>query len=285
MDRQITITYNDWTATISVHGAELLSLVKKGREFIYDGDARWWVRRAPILFPNAGGLIDETYYYGTESYPCPKHGFAKDKDFDPILVDEKKVTLELKEDKETLLAFPFRFALQVTFELSGRGLKIEYRVINKDVRPFYFSIGAHEGYHLDKPLDQYSIVFEKDEALESVVLDGKLLSHQKLDLTSFGNKLPMKDEYFAVDALVFEHIASRKVSLVEKEEGTILSVRFPNASNLLLWTKIGAPYLCIEPWSSTPDYNDCEKDISKKPDVIYLEPGKDYVFAHEIEVE
>ena len=39
---------------VAPHGAELVSLVRKGREYMWNGDAKFWNRRAPILFPAVG---------------------------------------------------------------------------------------------------------------------------------------------------------------------------------------------------------------------------------------
>lgn len=36
---------------LSNHGAELQSLQKDGKEYLWHGDAKYWGRRSPILFP------------------------------------------------------------------------------------------------------------------------------------------------------------------------------------------------------------------------------------------
>ena len=39
------------TVEVAPHGAELVSLVKGRREYMWCGDAQYWNRHAPILFP------------------------------------------------------------------------------------------------------------------------------------------------------------------------------------------------------------------------------------------
>ena len=38
----------------SAHGAELLSIRKSGKEYVWQGDPRFWGRHAPVLFPIVG---------------------------------------------------------------------------------------------------------------------------------------------------------------------------------------------------------------------------------------
>ena len=45
------------------HGAELKSLKKldTGKEYMWCGDAKYWGRTSPVLFPFVGGLKDKEY--------------------------------------------------------------------------------------------------------------------------------------------------------------------------------------------------------------------------------
>ena len=42
------------TIEVASQGAELISLKKRGREYMWNGDPAFWNRRAPILFPAVG---------------------------------------------------------------------------------------------------------------------------------------------------------------------------------------------------------------------------------------
>jgi len=56
-------------------GAELQSLHDriKGREYIWQGDPKFWQRRAPHLFPIiGGGLKDGAYQHDGKQYSLPK---------------------------------------------------------------------------------------------------------------------------------------------------------------------------------------------------------------------
>ena len=81
MAEQIKISNGEITAVISTRGAELKSVVKNGREFIWEGDPNVWAGQAPLLFPICGGLKDDKYVLGGNEYTLEKHGFARFKEF------------------------------------------------------------------------------------------------------------------------------------------------------------------------------------------------------------
>ena len=46
-----TISNSVLTVGVSEHGAELQSIQKNGKEYLWQGDTRFWGRRSPVLFP------------------------------------------------------------------------------------------------------------------------------------------------------------------------------------------------------------------------------------------
>ena len=54
-------------AIIAIKGAELKSLVYKGKEYIWGGKENIWNRSAPILFPIVGSLKDKTTYIDSKA--------------------------------------------------------------------------------------------------------------------------------------------------------------------------------------------------------------------------
>ena len=64
--------------SISDKGAELQSvrLKEDNIEYLWQGDSTYWGRRAPILFPIVGRLVDNTYYVDGKPYSLTQHGFA-----------------------------------------------------------------------------------------------------------------------------------------------------------------------------------------------------------------
>ena len=63
---------------VNEKGAELASIQLNGREYLWWGDAAYWNRQAPILFPNVGKVFDNTFRVNGKAYHMGQHGFARD---------------------------------------------------------------------------------------------------------------------------------------------------------------------------------------------------------------
>lgn len=123
-------------------------------------------------------------------------------------------------------------------------------------------------------------MFDEQETLEKAVLQGNLLTHQTKKLHTNGRVLALTPELFAEDALMFSSIHSRGVTLRSKMDGSTVRVDFQGNDYLILWTCVGAPYLCIEPCSNLPDYIDSDKDITRKPGMRRLASGESGEHSH-----
>ena len=151
-----------------------------------------------------------------------------------------------------------------------------------DDRTFCCSVGSHEAWATPGGLESYSIEFEQPEQLANYSPIGNLLPRRPVILGENVCELPLKTEYFAIDALVFPHLKSRAVTL-KKQDKEELRVSYEGMDVLLLWTKPGANYICIEPWCSAPDYVDSDMQIRNKPGILTLAPGKETERTHLIE--
>ena len=59
----VTITNSLLTATINTLGAELISLVKNNKNYIWNIDETYWNKTSPVLFPIVGRLKNDTYSF------------------------------------------------------------------------------------------------------------------------------------------------------------------------------------------------------------------------------
>ena len=99
----ITLKNDMLTAIIESKGAELQSLVhKNGIQYMWSGDASFWGKHSPVLFPIVGSLKDDTYHYNNKAYKLPRHGFARDMVFTARQLHENEAVFTLKHSKKTL---------------------------------------------------------------------------------------------------------------------------------------------------------------------------------------
>ena len=259
---------------ISEIGAEIHHVVDaRGVERIWQADPAIWASHTPLLFPIAGALKDDTWYYEGKAYTMPKHGFVRKLPFEVECADEKSCTLVLRGEAAKDAGFPFEYELRVIYVLSGAALTVTYRTSNLGEKPMYYSIGSHEGYACEGGIENFELVFPEDEALEQTLLSGSLIRHETRPVSLADHVLTVKAEDFKADALVFLNAKSRSVTLRRKDGAYGVQVDFPQCDVLLLWTKPGAPYLCIEPWCNAPDWVDSNQQLVEKPGMIRVEAG------------
>jgi galactose mutarotase-like enzyme len=90
-----TIENDFLKVVIAEEGAELQSIIlkKTGKEHLWQGDATFWPRRAPLLFPIVGRLKNDTMTFKGKEYNMPQHGFARDLHFSVEKMTDQSIVL------------------------------------------------------------------------------------------------------------------------------------------------------------------------------------------------
>jgi galactose mutarotase-like enzyme len=276
--------------SVGSRGAELQSLRRTdGPERLWQGDPGFWRRRAPVLFPIVGKLRDDQYVVGGRSYALPQHGFARDRTFGLVSADKAAAEFALYSDEETLAAYPFEFELRVRYELEGESLQVRYDVSNAGAGPMWFSIGGHPGFacpfRTGDRFEDFELTFEREETADSLLLEGGLVAGRAGRLLDGSRTLPLAGDLFAGGALILEGLRSSWVALQRRGGGSALTVRFDGWPRLGLWTKPGAPFLCVEPWHGIADRVDAPGRLEEKEGILRVEKGGRFSCAFEIGVE
>lgn len=272
------------TVKLNELGAELKSLAYNETEYIWEGRREVWSGSCPLMFPICGGLKDDKYLLDGKEYTLEKHGYIRFKTFEIEALTGESVVFLHKSDDETKKCFPFDYELRVIYTISGKTLKIDYSVKNKDDGTMYFSIGSHEGYYTPEGIEDYDVIFPQNETLNAYVLYGNLLSNQTIPIIKDSDILPLYDKYFTVDALVFKDLKSKSATLRNRKTGRAVRVDFPDDKYFLLWHKSGAPYICMEPWDGIQDIVGTSYDIAEKEGIIALDGKGEYNHTHSITI-
>lgn len=272
------------TASIKHAGAELFSLIdNQKKEYIWDGNPDFWPKHSPILFPIVGSLKNDTYIFNEKEYHLPRHGFARDMEFQLIEKTESSATFSLEYSEKTLQKYPFKFELQIIYKLEDNTLNIGYKVINKGDIQLPFSIGAHPAFALPKEFSNYSIQFEKEEKLEYSLLENGLISNTTETLETSNNAVSLNYKLFENDALVFKTLESNSLTILENSKPYI-KVDFEDFPNLGIWTKENASFICIEPWFGYSDTLEKSGDLFKKEGILILEANQTFNTSFDIEI-
>lgn len=286
----ITIASDSLTARINPFGAELSSLTDAaGREYMTDADPAFWSGRAPLLFPIVGALADDTLRHGGKVYSMPKHGFARRSAFVLNEQSASRAVFRLEDSAETRASYPFAFALDMAFTLSGMTLAMTATVHNTGGELLPFSFGYHPAFAWPLPggADKaaHRLLFEADEPQPIRQLEKAtgLMRPDGVPTPVLGRELPLDPELFRDDALIWTDLGSRRLSY-GAEGGAWLDVAFPDSPMLGIWQVPGARYICIEPWQGHSDPVDYSGEFVDKPGVVLLPPGAGRSFRMDVTV-
>lgn len=269
-------------AEINHKGAELASVIKGDKNYIWKINPIFWDKTSPILFPIVGGLKENTFEFNEEKYQLPRHGFARDYDFELISKTEDSAVFSLKYNEETLKIYPFKFTLIIEYYLIDNKLFIKYLITNSSSKKMYYSIGAHPAFSIDGDLENYALEFDASENLITHKLAENLFSGETEVITLQGKILPLKYELFEKDAIVLKDNATSSLLLLKKNIPQ-LKVNFPDFPFLGIWTKKNAPFICIEPWLGIADSHQSSGKIEKKEGIQVLNEKSNKSFEWNVE--
>ena len=281
----VTISNSYISAQIYSKGAELFSLksIKTNEEYIWEGDPKYWGKHSPVLFPIIGTLKNNSYSYKDQEYKLSRHGFARDLNFEIIQSSENQAVFSLKASEETKKVYPFEFELHLTYTLTETKIEIKYTIINKDKVAIPFSIGAHPAFALPKNFESYSLEFEAQETLTCHTLENDLVSDSKFEINLEDKKLPLQYATFENDALIMKTLQSKEITILD-EKKPLLKVIFKDFNNLGIWTKVGAPFICIEPWLGYSDTVHTKRSILEKDGIQIVNKKTNYECLFSIEI-
>lgn len=277
------------SAEISTLGAELQALRDEaGRDLLWDGDPTWWTGRAPVLFPIVGAVAGDVIRVGGKTYPLPRHGFARRREWALVEQGETAATFRLEDDAGTRAVYPFAFQLDLRFAIEDATLAVVATLTNTGSGELPASLGYHPAFRWPLPWageeDAHRITFAAPEPAPVRRLDAAgLLKPDARPTPVEGDSLTLASALFEEDALIFDRLASRSLTY-GPAGGRHLDIAFPDMPELGLWQKPGAPFLCIEPWSGFADPQDYAGELRDKPGILRLPVGSSHCFTMRIAV-
>lgn len=273
---EIFIANDDIKATFSAKGAELQSIVHLQNEnsYLWSGDGNFWGKFSPVLFPIVGGLKDDQYIFDGKTYQLPRHGFARDKNFNIEQINEHEILFTLHDDEETLEIYPFQFKLGLRYRLRGSTISCTYEVKNPSSSDLYFSIGGHPAFAA--PLNKqgkytdYYLHFNKDQELTFHHIENNLVLNKTSTIQLEDGKLPLAHELFYNDALVIKTLKSDSVLLLNTKNNNGLDFQFSDFPYFGIWAAKDADFVCLEPWCGIADGENHDRNFEGKEGIIKL---------------
>lgn len=274
--------------TIMIHvnslGAQLESLrhLETATEYMWQREAYAWSQCAPVLFPFVAKLYQDTAWIAGKEYHMKIHGFIQNMEAKSVVRTEDKISFYFHSDAGTLACYPYEFGLTVIFQLSDNTLIQRFRVENPGSNPMSFTIGAHPAFncplHPGECFEDYCLFIEDTAHVPLLNPDGTLEMDNPRAIPCKNGRIPLSHGLFRDDALVFTDLKTKKAALCHRDTHKGIEMTFTGMNYLGVWSPkhVDAPFVCLEPWMGLPNCKGEERDFSKKPGMICLNPGENH---------
>ena len=277
---------------VSEKGAELQSIQdSNGKEYLWQADPKFWPRHSPILFPIVCSVNNETYRVDGKEYHLPRHGFARDSQFELIYKSERKVTLALKSSDETHKVYPYDFILSVSYVLDDHTIGVIWHVYNDDTREIHFQIGGHPAFNIPgmKAGNNQSgcIRLDNKEPMDALHSYGD--GSHEMDEVPFveaeNGIMEFSDNTWRNDSIKIHKSQLHRAELLGTDGKPEVTVDF-RTPVVAFWSPYGkqAPFVCIEPWYGIGDPRGFSGEFKNKPLMNHLLPGASFMSKYEITI-
>ncbi len=271
----VLLAHGPAQAIIALAGAEARRWTVGGRELLWPGDPAIWAEISPILYPVVGWTRDGARVAGRQ-YALGLHGFARFETFAVETSGPDSVRMTLDDSERTRAIYPFAFTLALEYRLTDDALAITIEVANPGDEPAPYACGLHPGFRWplgEAGRDGAIVRFGKPESdTVPVMAPGGLIGAGMKRVPLTGRDLPLSDALFANDAVCFLNCASRSL-VFHDASGAEVAMEFTGFDHAALWTRPGAPFLCLEAWTGHSDPEGFTGDLFEKPSMRVLAPG------------
>lgn len=271
---------------VSPLGAEMQSIVTAdGQNWLWDGDAGFWGGRSPVLFPIVGKAPGDHISVDGQRYPMGQHGFARRSEFTLAGEGADYCRFELRASQASRSIYPFEFLLALDYRVEGRAVTVTAEISNLDHRPMPFGIGFHPAFVWPLPGCEgleHRVVLDNGGEPALVRLSGGLVKPERLASPFRQGELVLEHDLFAADAMLFPEGAGAGLRYIAGERA--IHFTWENLPNFALWSKPGAPFVCLEPWHGTAAEVDGSDELSERPYSELLGPGATGRYGFKVEL-
>ena len=276
--------------TVSEKGAELQSIKDaNGKEYLWQGDPKYWPRRSPILFPIVCSVNNDTYQVEGQEYHLPRHGFARDMEFKLIGKSERKVTFALESNEDTKKVYPYDFTLSVSYTLEDNKIGVIWHVLNTDKEEIHFQIGGHPAFNIPNMKaggNQFGCIrLDNKEPMDALHSYGD--GSHEMDEIPFieaeNGIMEFSNNTWRNDSIKIHKSQLHRAELLNKAGETEVTVEF-RTPVIAFWSPYGkeAPFVCIEPWYGIGDPRSFKGEFKDKPLMNHLLPGASFMSKYDI---
>ncbi|PAE08524.1 aldose epimerase [Terribacillus saccharophilus] len=282
----IRIENESLSVEIAELGAEVRNVLHKDTRlsYMWSGDAAYWGRVSPVLFPIVGRLKDGQYTAEGNTYELSQHGFLRDAAFQVSDAQGDSVTFAIESNGEYQDVYPYEFRVEIRYRLEADQLHVDWKVNSLEKEDaMYFSIGAHPAFRIPLQSGEHAADYKlhlkpvQDKQVTTYELVDGLI--QEKEQPAVLPVMSIQAALFENDALVYDHIEEVRL---QSSEGNGVAVSLPGFPYVGIWSKYDtatgtmAPFVCIEPWFGIADTTDSTGLLSQKAGIQKLAPEAEF---------
>lgn len=275
---------------VEERGSQLVRIYdkKKDREVLWNASPAFWPKHSPLLFPMIGASFEKKYRVHGKTYDMPNHGFAWTSDF-TFLDSADGLEAVLVSSEESRKNYPYDFKLTVKHQLKDNHVLVSWTVENTGCEEMLYSIGAHPAFWMPdgkKTSDMYLKFSEKNTLMfYRIAKSGCAVPEQVKTLSLDADScVKITEDFWNEDVYIFEHQSLDEVSLCHEDKTPYVTLHSQGFPYFGIWTKPGAPFVCLEPWQGRCDRDGYTGELKDKDGIRKLAPGETERFCYRVEV-
>ncbi len=271
--KEITISNHIFSAKINLFQGGRLQILKAGKMTIIGEPFPYENSYAgALMFPFCGRITNGLYSFDGKNYQldindkannASLHGLIYNKIFQLKSKTESSVNLTHTSDRQE--SFPFKYEIELLYELHENSFSLRAKVTNKDEKSFPFALGWHP-YFYSKDLYKSELYFESSRR---AVFDSSMVlkSFEEIKTaTPFSIETKTFDDCF--------ELTSPEIRFKTPD----YQLKINNANFVQLYTPENRNYIAIEPLSAPS--NSLNNHIGLK----ILEPNKSFASQWKVEI-
>lgn len=211
----------------------------------------------PVLFPICGQLVGGRYEWNGTTYEMANHGVARTSAWQVIETgtdDGAYITLSLRSNEQTLIAYPFAFELQFTYRLKNGQLAVEQKYANLSDEPMPMVAGFHPYFATQSK----NLAYETDAT--------KLLDYNDKAEKPFAGSLDLNEH---VESFALLDARKPEIAFPLNDQGGTVRLTYSEAFRyVVLWSVEGKSFVCVEPWTAL------NESLNHRQGLILVQPGQ-----------
>lgn len=284
------ISDGKYTATVSDLGAELIGASCGNFEFIWQNNANFWNKHAPLLFPVCGRIKDGKYSVNGKEYDITTHGFIRDKVFTLKEKTDTRLVFEKKADADTLKIYPFDFTFIAEYEIKDGALIFRANITNDSDTVMPYMFGWHPGFSYPDSvgvLEDLTLDFGEAKELSYHPLQHRVFVNPKSETVKLDDgkyKINTKHLY-DTDTIIFSGMGCGMTLSSAANDYTLDFTWSDNLPYLCIWKEPdnNARFLCLEPWSSLPGDGETYENFDTRA-MRRLQPKESESFVYTMKI-